>query len=277
LNPSDAWFRVIPFGSIPSSRDESCGFELIFWAIGLSGVVVESGVVPGVEPVVFDPVVVEAVVFDPAVVDPVVVVVVPVVVVAVVVDVLFGLPCVFVVDPAALVDLLVVVLAEFPCVVVPVDDVVVVVILFELPCVLVGDVVVAVFCGLPCVLIGAVAVVVLRGLPCVVGAIVVDEVIVRVLSCFGPEVGAPCVVVTVCGFPCDELPPPRPFASAGENDSITVAAAAHETVRSRICASANDERNRCAAAGGVQDQRDTGGLRELDRQNWQVLRDWRHS
>jgi len=119
--------------------------------------------------------------------------------------------------------------------------------------------------------------VVLLGLPCVFGAIVADEVIVRGLSCFGPELGALCVVVTVCGFPRVEFPPPRPLANAGESDSVRLAAATHETVRSRICASAIDERNRCAAPESVAGHGDTILLRRLDRQNWQVVDDWGYS
>jgi len=166
-------------GSIASSRAASCGFELIFCAMGLRRSLCEPVVVPVVESVVVEPVVVEpVVVVDPVVVDPVVV--------DPVFAALCGLPCVFGPDVA-------------------VDVVVVVVVVF--------------------------------GPPCVFGAVVGDEVIVRVVSCFGPELGAPCVVVTVCGFPRVEFPPPRPFASAGENERTRNAVAADETVRSRIRAS----------------------------------------
>ena len=58
LNPVDAWFSVMPVGSMRWSFADSCGFDEIFWAIGLSGVVVVEpvlltvvdpvGLVPGV-------------------------------------------------------------------------------------------------------------------------------------------------------------------------------------------------------------------------------------
>ena len=58
LNPVEAWFSVMSVGNRPWSLADNCGFDEIFWAIGLSGVVVVEpallavvdlvGLVPGV-------------------------------------------------------------------------------------------------------------------------------------------------------------------------------------------------------------------------------------
>ena len=61
LNPVDAWSNVMPVGNMRWSFADNCGFDEIFWAIGLRGVAV-------VEPVLLA--VGDSVVFVPGVVAP---------------------------------------------------------------------------------------------------------------------------------------------------------------------------------------------------------------